>query len=147
MWNNDFLKYDYIGAPFYISDNFIKRFDLSENLRDSRIVGNGGFSIRSKKFLEVSAKLYTEGKILKAHPQDVAESIWYRELFEKEGIVFAPVELADKFSIEATFTTYKDQFGFHGFGYTNIDTWIEAHPECMLISKGYKEAWNMKKTL
>jgi hypothetical protein len=140
-WNNDFLKYDYIGAPFFIDSKFIQKFDLPEELLGNCIVGNGGFSLRSKKFLEVAAKLYTEGKILRLNPQDVAQCIWYRDLFEKEGIVFAPVEIALQFSIEGEKNlTFKDQFGFHGFGWTNIDLWIDTHPEYSIIVSDYKKA-------
>ena len=38
-----FFDYDYIGAPW--PNNFVNR------------VGNGGFSLRSKKFLELTAKI------------------------------------------------------------------------------------------
>jgi hypothetical protein len=37
-WNDDFLKYDYIGAPWQY---------------DERNVGNGGFSLRSKRLQTV----------------------------------------------------------------------------------------------
>ena len=42
-WDNEFLNYDYIGAPVYWMGN-----KLIE-------VGNGGFSLRSKKLLKIIA--------------------------------------------------------------------------------------------
>lgn len=44
MWDDSFFEYDYIGAPW--------------NMRGApNDVGNGGFSLRSKKFLELSTKI------------------------------------------------------------------------------------------
>src|SRR5690349_6482270 len=39
-WSDEFLQYDYIGAPW-----------------DTNIVGNGGFSLRSKRFCELTATI------------------------------------------------------------------------------------------
>src|SRR3989344_1181308 len=82
-WTNDFLDFDY-----------------PEELRGQLVVGNGGFCIRSKKFLGVSSMLYNDGYIKRFHPEDIALSVWYRQIFENKGIKFAPTELAKKFSIE-----------------------------------------------
>jgi hypothetical protein len=52
LWSNDFLEYDYIGAPWMYSDtSYIT--DEGEHVP----VGNGGFCLRSKKFLEMPTKL------------------------------------------------------------------------------------------
>ena len=50
-WDNNFLNYDYIGAPW-----------LTEATQrpDSR-VGNGGFSLRSKKLLDVCTGINASG--------------------------------------------------------------------------------------
>lgn len=104
------------------------------------MVGNGGFSLRSKKFLEVSAKLMREGKIPQIHPEDVSLCVWNKDLLDSEGISIAPPELAEKFSIEGDDDIYDKQFGFHGFSWTNIDKWIDAHPELLLIVDQYKKA-------
>ncbi len=143
-WNTSFLDYDYIGAPWLVHDWSIKKFGFPESLRGTRIVGNGGFCIRSKKFLEVSARLFAEGKIQRTDPEDVALCFWYKELCEKEGIVFAPPHIATQFSIEGEEDTYTDQFGFHGFAWTNIDAWIDAHPEHTEIIKRYRMARGKK---
>ena len=53
-WNNNFMKYDYIGAPFIPRDNdFNYCKDVNGNFYS---VGNGGFSIRSKRLLEAPNK-------------------------------------------------------------------------------------------
>jgi hypothetical protein len=51
-WDNDWLNYDYIGAPWpYAEDAYIDPFGNHHR------VGNGGFSLRSKKFLDVPNKV------------------------------------------------------------------------------------------
>ncbi len=132
-WTDEFIKYDYIGAPWLVADWSVKNFDFPESTLGTLIVGNGGFSLRSKKFLEVSAKLSKEGKVPKLHPEDVAICVWYRNEFENENIKFAPPEIAEKFSIEGTNNIYEKQFGFHGLKWTNISKWIEENPK-----------WNIK---
>ena len=138
-WSEDFLKYDYIGAPWLVADWAVRDFAFPGNLLGTYMVGNGGFCMRSKKFLETSARLLKEGKLPKFHPEDVAMCVWYRDTFEKEGIHFAPAELAKKFSIEGDDDVYGNQFGFHGFAWTNIDAWIDEHKDFLLTYNGYKK--------
>ena len=59
-WTNEFLKYDYIGAPWLVADWSVKNFNFPVSLFGKTVVGNGGFSLRSKKFLETSARLVQE---------------------------------------------------------------------------------------
>lgn len=139
-WTDEFLKYDYIGAPWLVADWSVRDFNFPESLLGTLVVGNGGFCLRSKKFLETSARLSSEGKIPKLNPEDVAMCVWYRDVFENEGIQFAPSELAEKFSIEGTDHVYEKQFGFHGFSWTDIDVWIDQHPEHSLIVGSFKKA-------
>ncbi len=139
-WTDEFLKYDYIGAPWLVADWSVRDFNFPESLLGSRVVGNGGFSLRSKKFLEVSAKLVQDGKIPQIHPEDVSLCIWHKDLLTNEGIAIAPPELAAKFSIEGDDDVYDNQFGFHGFSWTDIDQWINSHPEYPLIAEAYKQA-------
>lgn len=104
-WNPEFLKYDYIGAPW--------------NYYDDYNVGNGGFSLRSKKLLSILAN---ESSITEYHPEDNLIGRKYRPLLESRGVKFAPEDLAWKFAIECGNKhgwTYKGQFGFHGFDVIN----------------------------
>ena len=51
-WRDDFLDYDYIGAPWpWREQGFVTPF--GEHIS----VGNGGFSLRSKKLLELPTKV------------------------------------------------------------------------------------------
>lgn len=133
-WTDDFLKYDYIGAPWAVLDEFwFTMFKFPRELAGKKVVGNGGFCIRSKKFLEVSSELADKGVFEEYQPEDTAMCVWHRKEMEAAGIHFAPVELAEKFSIEGFNHTYENQFGFHGLKWTDISKWIEQNPK-----------WNIK---
>jgi hypothetical protein len=104
-WTDVFLQYDYIGAvwPMYA---------------DKR-VGNGGFTLRSKKLYDTLARINvkyrteeflgetdltlfnTDNKGDRIVPEDNIICRYYRTRLEDEfGIEFAPVPIADRFSIE-----------------------------------------------
>lgn len=96
QWTDEFLAFDYIGAPWANADG-------------SMTVGNGGFSLRSKKLLGV----LQSDSITAQHPEDACICTANRSFLESQGIVFAPVELASRFSVETGMLN--DQvFGFHG---------------------------------
>jgi hypothetical protein len=97
-WDYRFLDYDYIGAPWW-----------------DRVVGNGGFSLRSKKFLEATSKLGI--KDINSGEDDIL-CRQYRSILENMSIRFAPYELASKFSIEYCGPNgykWNGEFGFHDF--------------------------------
>jgi hypothetical protein len=102
LWNPEFLKYDYIGAPWWYSDKYN--------------VGNGGFSLRSRKLLKaISSRQWTV-----KHPEDECICRTYRQNLERYyDIHFAPEALAATFSYEPhhPFEKYSfndNTFGFHG---------------------------------
>ena len=115
-WDDDFLNYDYIGAPWY-------------HLRALR-VGNGGFSLRSKRLLDfVATQYHTIGGTL--DPEDVWLSETARPTLEKAGMTFAPEDVAARFSKEGNHhsVVWHGEFGFHGIKYTDISAWIATHTE------------------
>jgi hypothetical protein len=133
-WTNEFLNYDYIGAPWFVHDEFwFVKYNFPRNLFDTTVVGNGGFSLRSKKFLETSSRLANEDAFDKYHQEDLVMCVWQRKLMEDSGILFAPPEIAEKFSIEGEDHIYNNQFGFHGLKWTDISKWIKENPK-----------WNIK---
>lgn len=83
-WTDDFLQYDYIGAPWP---------------RGVHRVGNGGFSLRSKKLLNL-LKLDEMDYKNREEPEDVFICSTMRPSLEIRGIKFAPPNVAAKFSIE-----------------------------------------------
>jgi hypothetical protein len=135
-WTEEFLQYDYIGAPWGF-------------LEDAHRVGNGGFSLRSKRLLEA----LRDPEIVETHPEDVAICRQYRPLLEQRyGIRFAPEAVAQRFSFEST--TFKSTpFGFHAL----YNMWVclksdELHgflalltpdiirsPQCLLLARNFLE--------
>lgn len=99
-WTDEFLEYDYIGAPW--------------DYKDGRNVGNGGFSLRSKRLQHILA---TDPAIEIYGPEDEVICRLYRKYLEtKHGIRFAPESLAHKFSFEMH-PPKQPTFGFHNFGH------------------------------
>jgi hypothetical protein len=121
-WTDEFFDYDYIGAPWPIRESaYISPFN--EHIR----VGNGGFSLRSKKltttpcYVEIPFDC-TTGDFYKHFNQnnfneDGCIAVHNRHLFEQNGCRFAPVELASKFSQELNVPENYGikPFGFHKF--------------------------------
>lgn len=111
-WDNRFLEYDYIGAVW----NFYN---------DNHRVGNGGFSLRSKKLMNITKNdpniiPRNEGCFYYAEDHQIARL--YRNYLESRyDIKFAPEEVANRFSLEnykVPFPNnkYNDSFGVHGKG-------------------------------
>jgi hypothetical protein len=115
-WNSEFLKYDYIGAPFPIpqSNDKISYRDPFGNLVR---VGNGGFSLRSKKLLSLPTGLNLDWKAYFGYyNEDGFFAVHNKHIFENYGCVYAPINVAAKFSIEHKIPENYDviPFGFHG---------------------------------
>jgi hypothetical protein len=100
-WDDGWLAYDYIGATWHHADGMN--------------VGNGGFSLRTRRLMEVVA---TDAAITSYHPEDAQICRTYRPYLEREhGIRFAPADVARRFSIEGhkqPNRTHTTEFGFHG---------------------------------
>lgn len=122
-WDNEFLDYDYIGAP-WIGSHWDR---MSKNL----CVGNGGFSLRSKKLLEALQDKFINlnEKISFGVNEDYLICLEYRKFLEDNySIKFAPRNLAINFSNENG--NQFDTFGFHGLW--NIPNYL-SEEKCMEI--------------
>lgn len=96
-WDDSWLQYDYIGAPWLYPD-------------PDRNVGNGGFSLRSKA-LQI---ILRHSDIEIVEPEDEVIGRLYRRYLEQNyNVLFAPEEVAHKFSYELH-EPYGYTFGFHG---------------------------------
>lgn len=95
-WSEDFLQYDYIGASW-------------PQFNDGYDVGNGGFSLRSKRLLDLTRDM----RFIRHHPEDTAIGRINRDWLEAEGLHFAPKEVADAFSAERAGDPNRS-FGYHG---------------------------------
>jgi hypothetical protein len=96
-WSDEFLDHDYVGAKWIF-------------YTDGHNVGNGGFSLRSKRLLDA----LRDPHVVPDDVEDVAICRTYRPYLEKQhGIRFAPEAVADRFAFEASYWT-SPPFGFHG---------------------------------
>ena len=116
-WSNDFLEYDYIGAPWYFrsNDNEFGRDDLGRWID----VGNGGFSLRSKSLMEqVKNKRNSIPNWFKSKNEDGVICVALREELVKAGMHFPNRTIAKTFSVDAGFSNLDfwraNSFGFHG---------------------------------
>lgn len=107
-WRPEFLDHDYIGASW-------PQFD------DGHDVGNGGFSLRSRRLME--ACRHPEFEAL--HPEDIAIGRTNRDWLEGRGMRFAPHQLADLFAAERT-GNLQNSFGYHGVWNMPCAVGIEA---------------------
>lgn len=101
-WSDDFLRYDYCGAPW------------PDTMNRAR-VGNGGCSIRSHRWLKATSRL--------PDPKGANEDDWTCRIMRpdllKAGLKIAPLDVAARFSIEHPIPewparTVSETWGFHG---------------------------------
>jgi hypothetical protein len=115
-------QYDYIGAPFLSArDNWVT---VLLRLRLNR-VGNGGFSLRSKKLFEMGAWYYKRKYKLIPNCFLLYEDIYFTcvlpsyEKKYRENIHIAPPELAATFALEDNIELYQNAggkpLGFHSW--------------------------------
>lgn len=94
FWRNEFLEYDYLGAPF--------SFDRSK-------VGNGGFCLRTKEFCERVRHLPD----CPFMGEDMYFCLHKREELTADGIEFALLSVAETWSVDCR-PIVPRTFGFHG---------------------------------
>ena len=95
LWKNEFLKFDYIGGPW--PDKIEVNPNLILNLKQNP-VGNGGFSLRSRKLVEATSKFNFDDLNFPMKAEDVLICYYlYKEMVDS-GIQFAPAKLAAEFS-------------------------------------------------
>lgn len=95
-WEPEYLEFDYIGAVW-------PHFD------DGHRVGNGGFSLRSRRLLEEVSQLHYD----RTAAEDIVIARHWRTQLEAKGLRFAPEEVARRFAYERG-TPSGREFGFHG---------------------------------
>lgn len=111
LWDNQFLNYDYIGAPW---PNSPSHFTDSRGILQR--VGNGGFSLRSKKLLSVPCNTNISWNVNFPN-EDTTIGVSNRVEYENAGCKFAPLDIAIKFSHEMDIdeNVNIDSFGFHRY--------------------------------
>jgi hypothetical protein len=99
-WDDDFLNYDYIGAVWPWEP-------------EGRNVGNGGFSLRSKRFLDAARDNAVTFDADRKQAEDASLCIDHRLYLENMyNIKFASTEVAHRFSHEVQ--QIGPTWGFHG---------------------------------
>ncbi len=122
-WEADFLSYDYIGALF-------------RDHAGPHSVGNGGFSLRSRRLLQA---LHDPAMVI-SHPEDSCICQVNRQRLQAQhGIYFAPPEVAARFAFERVAPT-GPTFGFHGlFNFhcvmapDQLRLWLMDLPQAMAV--------------
>jgi hypothetical protein len=129
-WSDDFLNYDYIGAVWPWEPEGCN-------------VGNGGFSLRSRRLLEACQDKEIE---LTAETNFIAEDALIGKtkrmyLESTHGIKFAPTNVAKSFSFELG--EYVPSFGFHGLW--NIFHFMDDDAMTYFASRIDYTGWNFYK--
>lgn len=112
-WTNEFLNFDYIGAPWPPDWGYKNR------------IGNGGFCMKSKKFLQTCSAIFSNFDFnleisrdkydISINEDFLACNIYYDEMLLK-GIKFADLQTSSLFSIEHPIPEMKNKtFGFHDY--------------------------------
>lgn len=118
-WNPNWLDYDFTGAPWPYDFNEIGYPPCTTE----NCVGNGGFSLRSRKFCintsDVFLALGKPKEALRLSDAWICRTI--RPRLESLGMKFAPEAEGFKFSCENRF--YNGQFGIHGKNTLEMNGW------------------------
>ncbi len=134
LFQLDWLEYDYLGAPWPDQSGWLSLQTprLQSCFKQKTRVGNGGFSLRSRKFMELSSRFESTQGL----GEDNFLCVEKYQYMIDAGIKFAPPEVAVKFSVENPITEmgildWKDtghpafntnhSFGFHGKNLKNFN--------------------------
>ena len=117
-WRDEFLHYDYIGAPWPLpTDSFSFRDINNEIIR----VGNS-VSLRSKKLIDLPVKLNLEWRPFHGfYNEDGYICVNYRHIYIENGMKFADIDVAKYFSHETMIPELAGikPFAFHKWNGTN----------------------------
>jgi hypothetical protein len=116
---NQFLKYDYVGAPWNLKNKI--RIDKEQNnINEHNRIGNGGLSLRKKsKMLEIIKK--------NKNTTEIHEDVYF--CCPKNVSVYKPsFKKAKLFSVEHIFS--KKSFGCHNpWSYIDEEPYFKLYPE------------------
>lgn len=119
MWQDSWLEYDYIGAPWPWHDRLQ--------------VGNGGFSLRSTKLMQFLCDNAADFPLRKNFPEDDLLCRIYRPELEALGFRWPKLDLASQFSFERE--PPRRSFGFHGaWNFAHVLTSAQLHERQALAS-------------
>lgn len=111
FWLNEFFNYDYIGAPW--PNCWVDLPYRTEGLDGYAYGGNGGFSFRSRRLLQLSSQFDY------IYHWNEDWNICYHKLnwLIENGLKISDIEIGKKFSLESDFPNHHNDlnqvFGFH----------------------------------
>lgn len=139
----EYYDYDYIGGACHaamVGNELLLQGSWHDKFPRT-IVQNGGFSLRSKRFLEAPNKLgivHNHAKDINLWNEDVQLSCIKRHLFTQHGIKYAPEKTIRDFSLESVIPTFHDDFDFskllgaHSTSRKLVsETHIVVNPKCV----------------
>lgn len=107
-WRDEFLEYDYVGAP------------ITENMNipyKEEMIGGGGFTLRSKRLIEFTKSIPRPNQYGMFLNEDTTIVVEYRDKIVELGMKICPREIAKYFSLQNPIyqdITLYNTFGFHG---------------------------------
>lgn len=117
-WRDEFLEYDYIGAPWALpNDNFSFRDKYNNIIRAGNSV-----SLRSKKLLDLPNDLNLEWRHWHGYyNEDGFICVNNRHIYEEHGLKIAGIDIAKYFSHESMIPEIEGikPFAFHKWNGTN----------------------------
>ncbi|MDQ1282087.1 MAG: hypothetical protein QG630_438 [Patescibacteria group bacterium] len=128
-WDDNFLKYDYIGCK-----------DIKRSGEENSLVLNGGFTLRSKKLLEKLSLINDEELEKELEFGEDYIIFKLRNDLENGGIIFPDLSVVERFATDASNRiNSKDikSFGFHGL-FIDLDYLFKDNPEFSNLKKYYK---------
>ncbi len=117
-WRDDFLNYDYIGAPWPLPKDDFSYRDINGNVVR---VGNS-VSLRSKRLLDLPRKIKIPWESDHGYfNEDGFIAVKNKHIFEANGMRFAPLDAAKYFSHEAMIPEVRNirPFAFHKWAGSN----------------------------
>ena len=114
MWQEQWMQYDYIGALWPMPQDDFSFRDQDGNIQR---MGNGGFTLRSKKLLSLAKELDLEWKPYHGfYNEDGFYCVYHRKTYQQHGCKYAPLDIAARFSHECHVPENEGiiPFGFHG---------------------------------
>lgn len=117
-FNLDWYEYDYIGAPTHCAltaEKYYYNWTWQQVDEPMYVIQNGGFSLRSKRFMQAPTNYGIMNKTHNVIPfcnEDVQLSGFIRKDLEKVGMRYAPDDVAKFFSMEYCGPGFHDDFDF-----------------------------------
>ena len=102
----EYYDYDYIGAPSHCAfgdGNLYLHFTWTQATEPVKVVQNGGFSLRSKRFLEACNKhgiMHLNANEIHGWNEDAQLSAILKPVLQSYGYKYCPDEIAKYFSME-----------------------------------------------